>query len=132
MAEWLTRVPISKLDDEKRLAFGWASTVTKADGSEIVDHQGTIIPEHEMESAAYGYVAEARGSSEMHERFGVATLVESIALTVEKRKAMGLPPGESAWWVGFRVDDDAVWKRLKAGELTEFSIGGTAIKEPVE
>lgn len=36
------------------------------------------------------------------------------------------------WWIGFRVTDDDVWEKVKSGEYSMFSIGGTAIREEVE
>ena len=98
-------------------------------GDPVIDHQGDVIPVAELEKAAYRYVAKSRDATEMHERRGVATLVESIILTDEKRKSMGITGGPTGWWVGYRVTDDKVWGAVKAGELTEFSIGGSAKPE---
>lgn len=50
------RVAITKSDDEKRLAFGWASVSLTADGEEIEDWQKDIIEPEELENAAYNFV----------------------------------------------------------------------------
>ena len=124
-------MPIAKVDTEQRLAFGWASIALDDSGNPVIDHQGDIIPVAELEKAAYTYVAKSRDASEMHERRGVATLVESIVVTDEKRDAMGIGGGPTGWWVGYHVDDDKVWSAVKTGELSEFSIGGTAKPEAI-
>jgi hypothetical protein len=126
------KAKVEKLDAEQRVAFGWASVATADDGTAIVDKQGDIIPTAELERAAYEFVESGRRPAEMHERQGVGRLVESFVVTAEKRAALGMPAGREGWWVGFRVDDDAVWNRVKAGELSEFSIGGEAVREVVQ
>lgn len=128
---WEIRARVAKVDAEQRLAFGWASVAVDAAGRPVIDHQGDLIPVEELERAAYQYVVTSRDASEMHGRRGVAQLVESVVLTPEKYAALGLPLGPSGWWVGFRVTDDAVWQRVKAGDFREFSIGGSATRKPV-
>jgi len=129
---WSVSVPIAKTDTEQRLAFGWASVVLDANGDPVIDHQEDRIAAGELERAAYSYVEKSRTASEMHDRMGVAELVESCVITPEKRTAMGLDGnGITGWWVGFRVLDSSVWEKVKRGELSEFSIGGSARRESV-
>lgn len=128
---WSVRVPIAKLDTEQRRAFGWASVITDDAGDHFHDHQGTLIPTHELEEAAYEYVQKSRDAGVMHAQTGIGNLITSVVMTPEVRKAMDLPEGKIGWFVGFQVTDDAVWKRIKSGELSEFSIGGSAIKDVV-
>lgn len=128
---WEIRARVAKVDAEQRLAFGWASVAIDAEGRPVIDHQGDLIPVAELERAAYRYVITSRDASEMHGRRGVAQLIESVVLTPEKYAALGLPIGPSGWWVGFHVNDDAVWQRVKSGDFREFSIGGSATRKPV-
>ena len=104
------------------------------DGNQVVDYQEDMIDPEELENAAYNFVQFYRDGGEMHERTGVATLVESVILTEEKQIAMGLQAGTLpvGWWVGFKVTDDDVWQKVKDGEYSMFSIGGTAVREEVE
>ena len=69
----------------------------------------------------------------MHERGGVAVLVESCVFTKEKMWAIGIPDGliPEGWWIGFKVLDDDVWQKVKDGEYSMFSIEGEAIRQPV-
>ena len=70
----------------------------------------------------------------MHERGGVATLVESVVFTEEKQRAMGIPEGTLpvGWWIGFKVLDADVWEKVKDGTYSMFSIEGEAERAEVE
>jgi len=107
--------------------FGWASVAVGQDGLPVIDHQGDIIPVGELESAAYEFAKAAGPANEMHDGPDIGAVIESIVLTPEKREAMGLPADPMVgWWVGFEVRDHAVAKRVRSGELSEFSIEGSA------
>ncbi len=122
------RFKIAKSDEEKRLVFGWASVSMRVDGEVIEDWQDDIVEPGELEHAAYEYVLLYRDGSEMHERGGVASLVESVVFTEEKMKAIGIPEGTLpvGWWIGFKVLDEEVWEKVKDGTYSMFSIEGTA------
>lgn len=128
------RFKIAKSDDEKRLVFGWASVSMRVDGEVIEDWQEDIVEPEELEHAAYEYVLLYRDGSEMHERGGVASLVESVVFTEEKMKAIGIPEGTLpvGWWIGFKVLDEDVWEKVKDGTYSMFSIEGTAERVEVE
>lgn len=124
---------ITKFDDERMLAFGFASVSVETDGERVVDSQDDIIEPGELERAAYDYVLRSRDGGVMHEQMGVARLVESFVATPEKLERLGLPADSlpQGWWVGFKVDDPEVWKRVKSGELRSFSIGGRCQRREV-
>lgn len=122
------RFKIMKSDDEKMLAFGWASVAIRIDGEVIEDWQNDIVEPEELERAAYDYVLLYREGGEMHERGGAAILIESAVFTEEKMKAMGIPEGTLpvGWWIGFKVMDSDVWEKVKDGTYPMFSIEGEA------
>jgi hypothetical protein len=128
MSETTFLVPIKKIDEDQRLVFGWASVVEDEHGNSVVDSQGDVIPVAELEQAAYEFVLRYRQAGEMHERAGsdVGDLVESVVLTKAKREAMGLPPGPTGWFVGFKLAPD-VFAKVKSGEYQDFSIGGACV-----
>ena len=119
---------IMKSDDDKMLAFGWANVSMRVDGELIEDWQGDIIEPEELEAAAYEYVRLYGAGGEMHERGGVAVLIESVVFTEEKMQVMGIPAGTLpiGWWIGFKVTDEDVWKKVKDGTYPMFSIEGEA------
>lgn len=124
---------IQKADDDQRLVFGWASVAADRDGVPVVDSQGDLISIAELERGAYNFVEFYREGGEMHERTGVARLVESVVFTPEKFAAMGISAGTLpyGWWLGMRVTDDDVWQKIKSGRYTMFSIGGHATREVI-
>lgn len=137
--EWKQTIEICKRDDDQRLAFGWLYVSRRADGSQVVDHSGETISPDTLEKAAYRFVLDARTGGLMHRRdesgnvLPVARLVECVAFTPEKRKAMGLPEGSlpDGMWVGFKVDDEEAWQGIKAGKFKMLSLGGKALRREV-
>lgn len=125
---------IMKSDDEKKLAFGWASVSMRVDGEVIEDWQQDIVEPEELENAAYEFVLLYREGGEMHERGGAAVLVESVVFTEEKMQAMGIPADTLpvGWWIGFKVLDEDVWKKVKDGTYPMFSIEGEAERVEVK
>lgn len=127
---------IAKTDDDKRLVFGWALVAKDKDGNVIKDHQNDMIDEDDLEEGAYEYVLNFRDSGEEHIP-GLrkkARMVESCVFTEEKQKALGIPEGTvpTGWWIGFYVDDDVAWEKIKDGTYKMFSIEGKAIRVPVD
>ncbi len=161
MPDWSTRSAVAKLDPEQRLVFGWQSSVTDDAGQPIVDHHQDMIAPAEIEPAVYKYVEESRAATEMHDAPAghlveclVSTPEKRAAMGLHFDRAPDdvikalqvLPPNDRAAmekfiapllskatrvWAGFRVTSDAAWDRVKKGELAEFSLGGSAVREPV-
>jgi hypothetical protein len=128
---------ISKVDEDKRQIFGWAS-VTSINGQPVIDLQEDILPLEEIEKAAYDFVEKSRVGGNMHQKgdtgpIHVSDMIESFVVTPEKKKAMGLPDDfPEGWWTGFKVNDDATWADAKAGKLAGLSIHGSGRRIPVE
>lgn len=126
---------ITKADEDKRLVFGWALVSADKDGNKLIDHQGDMVDPDDLEEGAYEYVLNFRDAGEEH--IGTlrkkARMVESCVFTPEKMRAIGIPEGTIpvGWWIGFYVDDDTTWERIKSGKYKMFSIEGKAVREPV-
>lgn len=144
--EWLDRATnqeeahksfsVYKTDDDKRLVFGWASIAITADGEQLEDLQHDMIDPEDLEETVYEYVLNFRDTGEQHNPRlrKKGKLVESCVFTVEKQKAMGLPEGilPVGWWIGFKIEDDEAWEKVKNGTYKMFSIEGKAQRVPVE
>ena len=121
---------VSKALDDKRQVFGWAS-ITEMNGEPVVDLQGDYVTIEVIEKAAHAYLTSSRKGGDMHRRNGdephhVADLIESVVITPEKKKALGLPDDSpTGWWVGYQVNDDKTWDLVKNGERPMFSIHGS-------
>ena len=127
---------VYKTNDDKRLVFGWASISFTVDGEQLEDRQNDIIDPEDLEEAAYEYVLKFRDTGEEHIKSmrKKGKLVESCVFTAEKQKVMGIPEGTLpiGWWIGFKIEDDDAWERVKNGTYKMFSIEGKANREPVE
>lgn len=124
-----------KLDDEKRVATGWVSVVEDADGNQIVDSDGHLIPIEELEKAVHAAFAESGGrgkGGDLHETQGLLDVVESFVVTAEKREALELGKGPAGWVASFRVNDDEVWSNIKAGSRPELSLRGSGRGVPLQ
>jgi hypothetical protein len=135
LEEFTVSGEVSKVDEDKRLAFGWASIAYLPDGTLVDDKQGDVLDDvEEVEKSAYDFVVDCRDGGEMHIRKGIGTLVESMVFTPEKIQAMGIPEGTVplGWWVGFRVADDDVWDRIKKGQYRMFSVHGRGTRKALD
>jgi len=118
-----------KMDTDKRQVFGWASVV-EVNGQPVIDRQGDWITPDEIEKAAYEYVVKSRKGGDQHQRqgdvpFHASDLIESFVVTPEKIEKMGLPEDTPVgWWVGFKVNNEDTWQKVKKGTATGFSIHG--------
>lgn len=125
--DWTLTVPILKTQDDQRLVFGWASVISE-NGQPVVDSQGDIITEADLEKAFYGFAKDARMAGEMHSRMDAGHMVECMVFTKEKQAALGIDLGKVGAWVGFRLDPEA-YAKVKSGEMRAFSIGGSGRRE---
>ena len=127
---------IFKTDDDKRLVFGWASISMTVDGELLEDRQHDMIEPEDLEEAVYEYVLNFRDTGEEHipTMRKKGKLVESCVFTEEKQRAMGIPAGTLpiGWWIGFKIEDDTAWEKVKNGTYRMFSIEGRANRVPVE
>jgi hypothetical protein len=127
----------SKLDDDKHVAFGWASVVS-VDGEPVTDKQGDEIDWEDLEKAAYAYVMKSRKGGSQHRRdgeepFHASDMIESFVVTPEKIEKMHLPPETPiGWWVGYHYHDEDTWQDIKKGRKTGFSVHGRGKRRPME
>jgi hypothetical protein len=124
-AEWSVSIPISKVDDEERMVWGWASVIEEA-GIVVTDKQDDKIDLAELSKAARDFMKFYRVGGDMHETMGTGDIVESIVFTPDLQKALGIDLKKVGWFIGYHVTSDDVWKRVKSGDLKAFSFGGRA------
>ena len=118
---------VTKVDDEQRIVYGFASVVSK-NGEMVVDRQGDVITADEMEKAATRFMLGARNGLTMHKGEPTTTIVHSMPLTKQVMDAFGISSDKEGWLIAVKVHDDDTWDRMKKGEFTGFSIGGRARK----
>ena len=126
---------ITKTEPDKMMVFGWSNVAVDESGQQITDLQGDVIDPEELEKAAYDHVLNFRNTGERHDP-GLrkkGRLVESCVFTKEKQAAIGIPPGTvpEGWWVGYKIDDQEAWEKIKKGEYQSFSVEGKGQRTPI-
>jgi len=123
-AEVKCNVAIAKIDSEKRLVYG---VVLEPDE---VDAQNDTINSDVIEEAAHAFLASYNRETKlglMHRLFGnigvelAQSYISLVDMTVQDQ-----PVKKGSWLMVVKVLDESVWKKIKAGEITGYSIGGMA------
>ena len=122
---------ILKADDAQRMVYGWASVITE-NGIPVVDTQGDVIKAETLVKAATDFMLSARVAKDMHSGGKIGEFVHSMPLTKEIADALGITSDKEGWIVACKVYDNAVWEKVKSGELKAFSIGGRAKREKIQ
>lgn len=117
-------VVITKVDSEKRLVYG---IVLEPDE---VDAHNDTIGEEVIEEAAHAFLANYNRETQlglMHRLFGnIGVALAQSYIAPSDLKMGGQDVKRGSWLMVVKVIDDNVWKKIKAGEITGFSIGGLA------
>jgi len=118
-------MPICKVDGEERVITGIVLEPN------TVDAQGDIVSPETIKEAAYNFLKRYNKQTQigfMHKMFGDlgVSLVESwVAKSDQEMHDKHIKKG--SWLMSIRVDaNEKLWTKCKNGELTGFSIGGTA------
>lgn len=127
----ITSVVISKTEDDQQVVWGWASVVEE-NGEEVTDHQGDVISAEDMQKAAWDFVKTVRAGKVMHEGDYKTELVDSVFMSNDLQKALGINLKKVGWLVGFHVPCKETWEKVKSGKLPAFSIGGRGERTPIE
>ena len=101
-------VPFSKVDKEKHLVTGIAS-------SEAVDSYGDVVEFQAIKEALPSYL-EFGNIREMHGASAVGVVKES-----------DLKGDKKQWWITTKVVDDSAWEKVIEGVYKGYSIGGNII-----
>tara|TARA_R110002020_G_scaffold148803_3_gene324876 strand:+ start:1055 stop:1474 length:420 start_codon:yes stop_codon:yes gene_type:complete len=121
---------ITKMDEEQRMIYGYASICTKGE-EYIVDRQGDIIAPEVMEKAATEFMLGARNGLTMHKGEPTTTIVHSMPLTKSIKESLGIESDNEGWAIAVKVHCDDTWDAAKSGQFTGFSIGGRATKREI-
>lgn len=115
MSDFAVYLPISKIDEEKRMVWGYASTPTK-------DLQGEIVKVSAIKGALADYM-EWANIREMHRPSAVGVTVEHTI-------------SEKGLYIGAKIVDEAAWQKCKPitpggtdAVYKGFSIGGNTLEK---
>ena len=113
---------VAKVDDDLGLVFGWAIVCTE-DGQPYFDLQGDHIPEDAMLKAATDFMLHSRRADTMHDMQESGTVLYTMPLTSEVKKAFGIECSKSGLMVAMKPNP-TMHAKFRSGELKGFSIGG--------
>jgi DNA adenine methylase len=98
---------------------------------EVVDAQGDIYSSEEIRVAAHRFMEEFGGLGLMHRlRVNDQVKVLESYLAPTDFSIGDLTVRKGTWLLAVRVLSDELWERVKSGDLTGFSIGGSARRVP--
>ncbi len=98
---------------------------------EVVDAQGDIYSADEIRAAAHRFMEEFGGLGLMHRlRVNDQVKVLESYLAPTDFTVGELTVRKGTWMLAVRVLSDELWDRVKSGDLTGFSIGGSARRVP--
>lgn len=139
MSNFNINLPIMKMaatseaTEEQQLVSGWANVALDKDGNPPFDWSDDIIPPNELEKAAVQFMMDYRDSGAMHTGNSKGTIVESIVLTKDKQKALGIPDNTvpEGWFITVKVHDKDTYEKVKQGVYRMFSIQGKSTKHTI-
>lgn len=118
---------VLKSSEEMRVVWGYASVISEA-GVPVVDSQGDMIAEDVLVKSAHEFMRSHRRAKVLHAGEQVGEVVESLVLTTELQKSLGVDAGRVGWVIAMHIADDDVWARVQKGELKAFSVGGRGVR----
>lgn len=115
-------------DDDKRFAGGVVYEPEK------VDSQGDSASAEEIQKACHGFMedlAEGRvGAWLMHkEAAGPRIKIVECAIAHDAFRMGNQQIPKGSWYMVMKIYDDEIWKLVKSGRLSGFSMGGRAESE---
>ncbi|MBR0581300.1 XkdF-like putative serine protease domain-containing protein [Bacillus altitudinis] len=110
---------IAKADDAQRLVYGVVYE------PHVEDAHGDYMTPAEIEKAAHGFLKDAREIDKQHDfQGGVGEVVESYIAPSDFE--MGDETIKKGSWVLVTKASDEIWEQIQKGEITGYSMAGTA------
>lgn len=111
-------VIIKSESEDKRIVYGIVME------PETVDAHGDIVGMDEIEKAAHNYMMKSQTIGIQHSQ--VAKSIFPIESYIAPSDMDGIKKG--SWVMAVKVNDEKIWKSIKDGEITGFSIGGYGLR----
>jgi len=124
-------VKICKVDSEKQIVYGEVLV------PDVFDAQGHKITVEEIEKACHWYMENSQKNKVMHKGDYIESAVVENYLAPQDLDFIN-PQGEKVtvtkgtWIMGTKIYNADIWKQVKAGEFTGYSIGGVGYLDEVE
>jgi len=111
-------IHLEKSDAELGIIWGWVSA------ADVVDLDDEIVPQAELVRAWYRFMEDYYdGAADIRDNHGEPAAAVIIESTLEWRA------GSLRAWVGVRLRSDELREAARNGDISGFSIGGSATPE---
>lgn len=102
---------------------------------DIEDSQGDVVSEDEIVSAAHAFMSDYRKQMAdvgiMHKSTNQKIEIVESSIAPQDLTINNAMVKKGSWLISVKVRDDAVWKKVKDGTFSGFSIGGKGQREPI-
>lgn len=115
---------VAKADKEERFVYGIVLE------PETIDAQNDIYSADEVRDTAHKFMAEFQNIGIQHQELAKQVRILESFLAPADFTVGDRIIKAGTWLLAVRVLSDALWKEVKEGVFTGFSIGGTAIRRP--
>jgi hypothetical protein len=119
-----------KMDEEERLAWGWAS-VSTVKGKYVTDFEGQEITTKAQRQWLHSLMKGQRAGKMDHEGADVGEVVEGIVLDADVQKALGIDLGLEGVLCCTHYTCEKTWNMVKTGKWMH-SIAGRVLVETIE
>jgi hypothetical protein len=130
-------IDIMKADGRGEFVRGWAYVVAD-EGGQVVDYSGDVLGGltveegiSEIKKMAHEFICDFRQARVIHKGKVIGEVTESVVIDDAFAEALGVTSKRRGWWIGMQVHDAEVQKRVRSGELKQFSIGGKGQRTPI-
>ncbi len=120
LIEWEKSCPIVIEKEDERIVCG---IVYQPDE---VDAQGDEASEEEIRKAAYDFMENCRTFKLLHKGKSIDVAILESYIAPQELTIADQAIKKGSWVVTVRVNDLKIWKLIKNGDLTGFSMAGTA------
>lgn len=116
-------IPIKKVDDDKKIIYGIVYSPNQ------IDAHGDYATADEIEKACYGFMRKSKTGSvdTQHDMDVEKNCYVGESWIVKDNDAL-FPEEVGAWAVALKIENEEIWKDVKAGKYTGISMYGTAEK----
>lgn len=118
------RVPIIKADRDQQIVYGVVSEPN------TVDLQGDRLSESEIRKACHKFMQTSQRIGKEHEGEAKADIIESYIAPTEFT-CNGQRVQKGSWVMAVKVIDPGLWRDIKKGDITGFSIAGTGTRTDI-
>lgn len=135
---WKAESPPTLRPGHERITKASGMLVTKSDQRLVYgvvlqpgvpDSQGDTLTASEIEKAAHRYLVQSRKVDLLHSESQAPVQVVESGIAPCDTQIGGRPVLKGSWVMASRINDDAIWAAIQDGELTGYSIGGSAARK---